>query len=415
MPIDIRAQSRRNFLRFLAESPLAYGVGSALLGSSLAGAAAHADDAFLTGAYDFTGLVAKPEDAINVWDFENVMRKKLDPGHVAYLAQGSDDLGTLAANRNGFKKIGLRPRRLVDIGSPDMSVEIFGQRYNSPIMCCPVGAQFMFHDEGEIAVARAAKTKNTLQILSTVANSSVEDVAAARGGSGWLQLYSTSDWPTTQHMLKRAEDAGCTAVAWTVDIPARNLELQKRFDAANDPTCQTCHSKFTGTFAMRPMFDGINRARVLLGLGGMSWANVDQLKTGTKMKVLLKGIVTREDAILAIEHGADGVIVSNHGGRSDESLRGTIDCLPEVVEAVAGRIPVFFDGGVRRGTDVFKALALGATAVGIGRPYIWGLASFGQEGVERVIDILTRELRTVMQQMGTAKIADISRKSLQQL
>src|SRR5262249_20309956 len=160
----------------------------------------------------------------------------------------------MAANRHGFQKYGLRPKRLMDIGVPDLSVDLFGQRVSSPIFTCPVGAQQMFHDEAEVAVARAVKTKNQLQILSTVANKSVEDVAAARGDSGWLQLYSTSDWPTTQHMLKRAEDAGCKAVAWTIDIPARNLELQQRFDAANDPTCQTCHSKFTGTFAMRPMF-----------------------------------------------------------------------------------------------------------------------------------------------------------------
>ena len=163
------------------------------------------------------------------------------------------------------------------------------------------------------------------------------------------------------------------------------------------------------------MFDGVNMARVRMGLGGMTWDYVDQLKKGTKMKVLIKGIVTREDAALAIEHGADGVIVSNHGGRSTESLRGTIDCLPEVVEAVRGRIPVFMDSGIRRGTDVFKALALGATAVGIGRPYIWGLSSFGQAGVEKVIDLLSRELRIVMQQMGAAKIADISKSSLQPL
>jgi isopentenyl diphosphate isomerase/L-lactate dehydrogenase-like FMN-dependent dehydrogenase len=142
---------------------------------------------------------------------------------------------------------------------------------------------------------------------------------------------------------------------------------------------------------------------------------VEQLKKGTKMKVLIKGIVTREDAVLAMQHGADGVVVSNHGGRSDESLRGTIDCLPEVVEAVGGRIPVFFDGGVRRGTDAFKALALGATAVGIGRPYIWGLSAFGQAGVERVLDLLNTELRIVMQQMGTHKISEISSNFLQHI
>jgi len=168
-------------------------------------------------------------------------------------------------------------------------------------------------------------------------------------------------------------------------------------------------------FSMRRMFDGIDMTKVRMGMTGHSWASVDRLKSVTKMKVLLKGIQTREDAALCLEHGVDGILVSNHGGRADETLRGTIECLPEVVEAVGGRIPVFVDGGIRRGTDIFKALALGATAVGIGRPYIWGLGAFGQPGVERVLDILTRELRIVMTQMGASKVADISRSSIQPL
>ena len=308
------------------------------------------------------------------------MRERLDPGHVAYLAQGSDDLGTIAANRTGFKKIGLRPRRLADVGNPDMSVEVFGQRLNSPIFLCPVGAQAMFHDEGEVAVARAANSKNSLQILSTVTNLSVEDVAAARGASGWLQLYSTSDWPTTQRMLKRAEDAGCTALAWTVDIPSRNLELVERFDPANDPTCQVCHARCTADRSRcGACSTASNMARVRLGLGGMSLGLRRPAQEGHEDEGAAQGHpVTREDAALRSQHGADGIVVSNHGGRADESLRGTLDCLPEVVEAVGGRIPVFVDGGIRRGTDIFKALALGATAVGIGRPYIWGLGSFGK-------------------------------------
>jgi isopentenyl diphosphate isomerase/L-lactate dehydrogenase-like FMN-dependent dehydrogenase len=163
------------------------------------------------------------------------------------------------------------------------------------------------------------------------------------------------------------------------------------------------------------MFDGVDMSKVRMGLAGLSWSYVDKLKSTTKMKILLKGIQTREDAALCLQHGVDGIVVSNHGGRADETLRGTIDCLPEVVEAVGGRIPVFVDGGIRRGTDIFKALALGATAVGIGRPYIWGLGSFGTAGVERVLDILTRELRIVMTQMGAAKIADISRGYVQPL
>jgi 4-hydroxymandelate oxidase len=412
MPTDVRAESRRNFLRFLAESPLLYG-----LGGTLAAAAAHAqDDAVLSGALDFDGVITSPDQAVNVWDFETVIRTKLNAGHYAYIAQGSDDHGTIAANRVGFQKLGLRPRRLVDVGTVDMSVEVFGQRLSSPLMLCPVGAQLMFHPEGEVAVARAAKSKDALQILSTVASLSVEDVAAARGGPGWLQLYSVSDWAANERMLKRAEDAGCTAVAWTVDIPARNLEALERFDRATDPVCQACHAGMpANAFEMRRMFDGIDMTTVRMGMAGHSWASIDKIKRITSMKVLLKGIQTREDAALCLQHGVDGIVVSNHGGRADETLRGTIDCLPEVVEAVGGRIPVFVDGGIRRGTDIFKALALGASAVGIGRPYIWGLGAFGTPGVERVLDILNRELRIVMTQMGAAKIADISRSSIQPL
>lgn len=410
MPTDVRAESRRNFLRFLAESPLLYG-----LGGTLASTAAFAqDDSVLSGALDFKGLIASPDQALNVWDFEAVLRERVNAGHFAYMAQGSDDLGTIAANRAGFGKIGLRPRRLVDIPSPDLSVEVFGQRLSSPIFLCPVGAQLMFHPQGEVEVAKAAKTKNTLQCLSTVTNFSVEDVAAARGGTGWFQLYTTSDWPSTRRMLERAEAAGCTAVAWTVDIPSRNLEAVNRYDRDKDPLCQACHAGMpSNPFELRQMFSGVDMTKVRMGLGGLTWDYVERLKGATKMKVLLKGIQTREDAALCLQHGADGIVVSNHGGRADETLRGTIDCLPEVVEAVGGRIPVFVDSGFRRGTDVFKALALGATAVGIGRPYIWGLGSFGQAGVERVIDILHRELRIVMQQMGAPKIADISRSSLE--
>jgi 4-hydroxymandelate oxidase len=237
MPTEVRAESRRQFLRFLAESPLVCGLwGLGGLGGTLAVSAARAqDDSVLSGSLAFSDIIESPAQALNVWDFENALRARLNSGHFAYMAQGSDDLGTIAANRAGFGKIGLRPRRLVDIPSVDLSVDVFGQRLSSPIFLCPVGAQLMFHSQGEVEVARAAKSKNALQVLSTVTNFSVEDVAAARGGPGWFQLYSTSDWPSTQRMLKRAEDSGCTAVAWTVDIPIRNLEPVARFDRDKDP------------------------------------------------------------------------------------------------------------------------------------------------------------------------------------
>jgi isopentenyl diphosphate isomerase/L-lactate dehydrogenase-like FMN-dependent dehydrogenase len=405
--------SRRRFLRFVAESPLLAAAGGLGGIAALRGAAAQ-DDSVLAGSLKRNEVIGSVDEALNVWDFEPVLRNNVNAGHYAYLAQGADDFGTMAANRRGFDKIRLRPRRLVDTTNLDMSVELFGQRYATPILLCPVGEQQMYHAEAEVAVARAAKAKNALQILSTVANFSVEDVAAARGAPGWFQLYPTSNWENTLAMVQRAERAGCTALAITVDVPSRNLEPVERFDRDNDALCQACHAAVPGQspWRLRHMFDGLDMTGVRMGITGLTWSYLERLRAATTMSVLVKGVVTAEDAELCIQHGADGVIVSNHGGRAEESLRGTIDALPEVVAAVGGRVPVLVDSGFRRGTDIFKALALGADAVGVGRPYIWGLGAFGQSGVEKVIDILARELRIVMQQMGAVSVAQISRSSL---
>ncbi len=406
----VTSHARRRFLQFLAQSPLAYALGASLPLRELAAQ----DDAVLSGGLKWADLIKSPDQALNVWDFEPVMRNNVGAHHYAYMAQGADDFGTIAANRAGFKKIGLRPQRLVDVTHIDMSLELFGQRYASPILLCPVGAQQSFHPEGEVAAARAAKTKNQLQILSTVANYSVEDVSKARGAPIWFQLYPTTNWDVTLGMIKRAEHAGCTALALTVDIPARNLEPSARFDREHNALCQACHEAgLVGAYKAKHMFDGVDLKGVSMTVAGLTWDYVDKLKHATTMKVLVKGVVTREDAARALAHGADGIIVSNHGGRADETLRGSIESLPEVLEAVNGRVPVVVDSGVRRGTDAFKALALGATAVGIGRPYIWGLGAFGQPGVERVLDILNRELEIVMKQMGTTSLAKITRSSLQ--
>ena len=411
------SRARRRFLRFLAQSPLAYALAGALslreLAAQQRGLAAQ-DDAVLGGALEWTGLIKSAEEALNVFDFEPVMRNAVGAHHYAYMAQGADDLGTIAANREGFKKIQLRPQRLVDVTHVDMSIELFGQRYASPILLCPVGAQQAFHPDGEVAVARAAKAKNALQVLSTVTDYSVEDVSKARGAPIWFQLYATSNWDVTQRMIKRAERAGCTALAFTVDLPARNLEPIARFDRDHNPLCLACHEPgVEASYRAKHMFDGVDVRAMNMGVAGLTWDYVDKLKHATTMKVLVKGIVTREDAARCLAHGADGIVVSNHGGRADETLRATIDSLPEVLEAVNGRVPVIVDSGFRRGTDVFKALALGATAVGIGRPYIWGLGAFGQAGVERVLEILNRELRIVMMQMGATSVAKVSRRSLQ--
>ncbi len=383
-------ESRRKFLRFVAASP-ALSVFSQAYGQSLA-------DLYAREA------VSAASDAINVFDFHEVARRVLMPGHYTYMALGTDDGGTLRANREGFENFQLRVRRLVDGSNVDTSVDLFGERYPLPILIAPCGAQRAFHPEGELAVARAAGSRGVEQILSTVSSVAVEEVNAARGRPVWFQLYTSPVWSETLGRVRRAEDAGCRVLALTVDLPASNREALARFRRDTNPECQACHAADAGLIPPLPM---VGSGQV--GTGFLNWDYVDRLRDATTMRLLIKGIVTAEDAYLAVDHGVDGIIVSNHGGRSEDSGRGTIESLPEVVAAVDGRIPVIVDSGFRRGTDIFKALAIGADAIAIGKPYLWGLSAFGQEGVEAVLDILARELEIVMRQAGTVSIAEIDR------
>ncbi len=394
-------RSRRELLRFLAASPLAAGLASTLPLRELL-------------AQDRGVLVDTLDQVLNVFDMQAVAESRFLPGHWAYMAQGSDSGTMLETNRDGLRRIRLRAPRLAGVTNPDMSVELFGNRYDSPIFLAPCGAQGAFHPEGEVAVGRAARSKNALQILSTVTNESVEDVTRARGAPIWYQLYPPQDWDVLLAMLERVEDAGCPALVLTVDLPTRNLEDIARFRRDTNPVCQTCHTPgVEAAFATKAMFDGVDMSRMRMSIAGLTWDFVDRLREATSMKLLLKGIVTGEDASRCMERGVDGIIVSNHGGRVEDSGRASIDCLSEVVEVTAGRVPVLVDSGFRRGTDIYKALAMGADGICIGRPYLWGLGSFGAEGVERVLDILTRELAIVMQQMGAQDIASISPSSIE--
>jgi isopentenyl diphosphate isomerase/L-lactate dehydrogenase-like FMN-dependent dehydrogenase len=253
-------------------------------------------------------------------------------------------------------------------------------------------------------------------ILSTQTSVPIEDVNKAYGKPVWFQLYTTSRWDATEKLVKRAEDSGSPVLVFTVDQQAgRNTETQARIRPQDTRNCGACHEGGgPATFSQqgKPMYAGIDTNGIGLVDPALTWTAVDRLKKFTRMKVVLKGIVTREDAMLARQHGADGIIVSNHGGRAEESGLATIDCLAEVVDG-AGTIPVLLDGGVRRGTDVYKALALGARGVGIGRPYLWGLSAFGQTGVERVLDILHSELQLIMRQCGTPAIKQITKSAVQ--
>jgi isopentenyl diphosphate isomerase/L-lactate dehydrogenase-like FMN-dependent dehydrogenase len=351
------------------------------------------------------------KDALSVADFEGLARQALPPAHWGYMASGVDDNATLNANIKAYSHIELRPRRLVDVATVDDGIELFGVKYDSPIFLCPVGGQRMFHADGELATGRAAKAKNTLQILSTQTSIAVEEVAKARGTAPWYQLYMPTKWEDAEKLVRRVQDAGCPAIAWTIDnLAGRNLETAERFRRTDQRECVSCHASPNGGRSNPAMFTGLSAS----GINPLTatWELFDKLRKATKVKLLLKGVETGEDAKMARERGVDGLIVSNHGGRAAEDLRPTIETLPEVIEAVGNQIPVLIDGGVRRGSDAFKALALGARAVGVGRPYVWGLTAFGQDGVERVVDILRAELQRTMRQCGTPAIARITRSSV---
>jgi 4-hydroxymandelate oxidase len=394
---------RRAFLAFLAGSPLL--AAFPVLASALQ-----------------QGGLEQAAHALDVFDFEAAAQKIVPPAHWGYLMSGADGEATLRANREGFERYQLKARRFVDVSTIDLSTSLFGQTFNSPIVLSPIGSAGAFHPEGEKAAAAAARTRNQLLMLSTQASFGVEDVTKARGGPIWYQLYTTSSFDVTRRLVTRAEAAGCTAVAVTIDTPnGRNTVTATRLARTDARQCGACHDDATGdrinprrggNIGTKPMFAGIDMQGIGLTQPSLTWDFVKRLKDVTRMKVVIKGIESADDAALAVQNGADGIVISNHGGRATETGRGAIESVAEVAGAVRRRVPILVDGGFRRGTDVFKALALGANAVGIGRPYVWGLAAFGQLGAERVLDILNNELRLAMIGCGTTAVRDISAASL---
>jgi 4-hydroxymandelate oxidase len=414
---ETTAKARREFLKFLAASPYVAafgGVAAFLEHSGLAHAQVAPTGPLAAGVPPEVltrTLIDDPKEALDVFDFEEAARRKVNPGHWWYMASGVDDDGTIRANRAAFEHVELRPRRLRDATKVDMRVSLFGTTYNSPIFLCPTGGEKAFNIGGEADVARAAAARGTLQILSTVTSTPVEEVNKARGIPVWQQLYAPNRWEACQKILERVAAAGCPVIALTVDnTTGRNSESFLRWRPQDTKQCTTCHESANGpSLAERPMYAGIDTKGLTNTNPAMDWDFVDKIRQTWKGKFLIKGIDTREDALLCLEHGIDGILVSNHGGRATETLRATLEALPEVVAAVDGRIPIFVDGGFRRGTDVFKGLALGAKAVGIGRPFLWGLGAFGQVGVDRVIEIMQGELKLCMGNCGTASVADITR------
>ena len=387
--------SRRKLMQFLAASPLF----SAM--SALPTMAAQRLD-------DRDYIAESARWAVNVFDMENVALRNWNQAHWTYISQGVDDELTLRANREGYERLHLRARRLIDVSAVNTQTELLGHTLPSPVLLAPVGGLGMAHADGDIEVARGARTGGHKMIMSTAATFGIEEITEARGEPVWYQLYPTDVWDITQGILRRVEATGSDVLFLTTDIPARNQDRMRRFDRSSDD-CSECHIPGT-TFADKAMLQGLNApANLNPSNPSMDWDYVKRLRDSTDMKLVIKGITQPEDARLALRAGVDAIHVSNHGGRAEESGFATIDSLPEIVNVVRGRIPVIVDGGIRRGTDILKALALGADAVCVGRPYIWGLGAFGQEGVAKVMQILDSELEVAMKQAGTPTLADITR------
>ena len=324
--------SRRRFLQFVAASPL-------FTKSALAEGIA-ARDPVDWAPRDLDKLIADPTEALDVFDFEPVMKRNVPPAHFGYMATGADDEMTLRANREGFHRFVLRPRRLVDVSNIDMSLELFGAKYDSPVVIAPTGSNRAFHADGEVAVARAAKAGNHLQILSTVATTSIEDAIAARGAPVWFQLYTTQRWEVAEGLVKRAQAAGAPAIAVTLDVrtPAKwpTFVGLRRTDTRD---CGSCHG-INDYLSRKPNFTGIDLAGTSsTAVTNLTWDRIRRLRDMVKVKLLLKGILTAEDAKMTADAGIDGIVVSNHGGRMEDGVGATIDALPEIVAAVGGRMP----------------------------------------------------------------------------
>ena len=348
---------------------------------------------------------------LRVDDYEALARARMDPAAYDYYAGAAGDERTLAANRAAFDQITLRPRVLVDVSRIDLGTSVLGESISFPVMLAPTAFNCLACADGEVAAARAAGASGTLMISSTLSTCALEDVAEAATGPMWFQLYVYKDRELTRELVSRAEAAGYRALVLTVDTPLlgrRERDVRNRFvlpeglsmknfeAAMSDSQRWGVHSSFSAY--VHDLFDA-----------SLTWDAVAWLRAQTKLPLLLKGILTAEDARLALDAGVDGVVVSNHGGRQLDGVAPSIVALPEVADAVAGRAEVLMDGGVRRGTDVLKALALGARAVLVGRAYLWGLAAAGEDGVKDILRLLQDELRLAMALAGRRSIASIDR------
>jgi isopentenyl diphosphate isomerase/L-lactate dehydrogenase-like FMN-dependent dehydrogenase len=352
------------------------------------------------------GAGSLSDELVNVWDYERAAEERLDPGAFGYVAGGANDEWTLRENRAAFERWILRPRMLVDVSAVTTATTVLGTESSMPLLVAPTAFQRTVHPDGELAMARAAAAVGTVMCLSTFATATIEEVAeAAPGAPRWFQLYWSSDRGFVRDVVERAEAAGFSAVLVTVDLPRlgrRERDLLTGFVVPEELPV--------------PAFLALADAARAVSPKDISWAVDDTLtwddlawlRSVTSLPMLVKGVLTAEDAVLAAKAGVDGVVVSNHGGRQLDGVAATLDALPEVVEAAGDRLVVLMDGGIRRGADIVKALALGAGAVLAGRPPLWGLGAGGADGAQRVLELLRDELELALALCGCASPAEVT-------
>jgi isopentenyl diphosphate isomerase/L-lactate dehydrogenase-like FMN-dependent dehydrogenase len=337
-------------------------------------------------------------DAFNLDDFEAIARARMAPEHFDYVAGGAGEERSVAENRAAFRRYRLRPRMLVDVSRVELGTSVLGTQIALPVAVAPMAMQALAHADGELAIARAAAAAGALYCLSTVSSRSLEDVAEVSSGPRWFQLY-VNGRPRARRLVERAAAAGYRAIVLTVDLPElgyRERDLRNGFELAGP----------WGNFPPDEP-EGLDDLLDMRGVA-LTWGDLAEIRSWSSLPLVLKGILTAEDARLAVEHGADGIVVSNHGGRQLDTVVAPLEALGEVVEAVGGRAEVYLDGGIRRATDVLVALALGARAVFIGRPFFYAL-SLGEEGVARAFAIVRQELELAMALLGTPSLDRIGR------
>ncbi len=351
-------------------------------------------------------------EPLNLFDLEEIAKEKLPRIAYEYFASGAWDEITLRRTRTAYNEILVHYRVLVDVSRRDLSATLFGQSLAMPLLIAPTAFHKLAHPDGELATARAAGSAGIPMVLSSLSTTTVEDVLAAATGPVWFQLYINKDRGFTRDLVARVENAGCTALMVTVDTPewgrrerdVRNcFHLPPGLSAINLIPSNQCGEVIGQSGA------GMGQAFTWMLDPSVTWKDIDWLCSLTKLPVLLKGICRADDAKRSLQHGVAGLVVSNHGARQMDSAPATIEVLPEIAEAIGGKIPVLLDGGIRRGLDILKALALGATAVQIGRPVLWGLASGGEQGVRKVLEMMRQELDLAMALAGCPYVKSITR------